>query len=338
MDIDVRATVAGFLAALFVLAGLLVFVGVDATVDAVSMADPAILVLLPFVALAWLVSWGLSLRIVLTVVGTPISTVKAVGIYTAAVFANNVTPFGQAGGEPVTAFLIADATENRYETGLAAIASVDALNLFPSLSIAAVGLGYYAVTTTLGRQLQVASAVVGVLAVAIPVAGYVLWRRREAVENGLTRLLTSGFGAVYRLLPGRQPPTEESVRVRVDGFFHAVERVAEDRRQLVLALGFATIGWLALSTSLWLSLYALGARVPLAAALLIVPIGSIASVTPFPGGLGGIEAVLITLLVPTTGVTAATATAAVLIHRTATYWLPTVAGGGAAAWFGLDRM
>jgi len=337
MDIDVRATVVGFLAALVVLAGLLVFVGVDATFAAVAMADPAVLALLPLVALAWLVAWGLSLRIVLGVVGAPVSALNAVGIYTAAVFANNVTPFGQAGGEPVTAFLIADATENRYETGLAAIASVDALNLFPSLSIATVGLGYYAVTTTLGRQLRIASAAVGVLAVAIPLLGYAVWRHRETVENGITRTLTPLAAAAVRLLPNRSPPSEESIRVRVDGFFHAVERVATDRRQLVLALGFATVGWLALSTSLWLSLYALDARVPLAAALLIVPIGSIASVTPFPGGLGGIEAVLITLLVPTTGVTAATATAAVLIHRSATYWLPTVLGGGAAAWYGLDR-
>ncbi|MFC5972230.1 YbhN family protein [Halomarina salina] len=338
MDVNVRATVVGFLAALLLLGGLVTFVGIDATLDALRMADPAILALLPVVAVAWLTAWGLSLRIVLTVVGTPISTAKAVGIYTAAVFANNVTPFGQAGGEPVTAFLIADATNNRYETGLAAIASVDALNLFPSLSIAAVGLGYYAATATLGRQLQIASAAVAILAVLIPLAGYAVWRRRDSVEEGITRTLTPLAAAVTRFLPGRSPPSEESVRVRVNGFFHAIERVATDRRQLVLALGFATIGWLALSTSLWLSLYALGHPVPLAAALLIVPIGSIASVTPFPGGLGGIEAVLITLLVPTTGITAATATAAVLIHRVATYWIPTVLGGGAAMWFGLDRM
>ena len=338
MDVNVRATVVGFLAALLVLGVLVSFVGIDETLDTLRMADPTILALLPLVAMAWLTAWGLSLRVVLTVVGTPISTGKAVAIYTAAVFANNVTPFGQAGGEPVTAFLIADATNNRYETGLAAIASVDALNLFPSLSIAAVGLAYYGATATLGRQLQIASTVVAVLAVLIPLAGYVVWRHRDAVEGVLTRTLTPLAAALTRFLPGRTPPTEEAVRVRVDGFFHAVERVATDRRQLVLALGFATVGWLALSSSLWLSLYALGHRVPLAAALLIVPIGSIASVTPFPGGLGGIEAVLIALLVPTTGITAATATAAVILHRVATYWLPTILGGGVAMWFGLDRM
>ncbi|MFD1513618.1 lysylphosphatidylglycerol synthase transmembrane domain-containing protein [Halomarina rubra] len=337
MDVNVRATVAGFLAALGVLAVLLVFVGVDETLAAVQMADPAILALLPVVSLAWLTAWGLSLRVVLGVIGIPISTLKAISIYTTAVFANNVTPFGQAGGEPITAFLISDATESRYETGLAAIASVDALNLFPSLSLAAVGLGYYAATATLGRQLQVAGVAVAALAVLIPLVGYAVWRRRDVVEDTLARSLTTLASGVYRLLPNRQAPTEQSIRVRVDGFFHAIERVATDRRQLVLALGFATIGWLALSTSLWLSLYALDARVPLAAALLIVPIASIASVTPLPGGLGGIEAVLITLLVPTTSVTAPTAAAAVIIHRSVTYWLPTVLGGVGAIAFGLNR-
>jgi uncharacterized protein (TIRG00374 family) len=102
-------------------------------------------------------------------------------------------------------------------------------------------------------------------------------------------------------------------------------------------MGFSALGWIALSTSLWLSLYALGHAVPFAATLFVVPVGSIAGITPLPGGLGGLEAVFIALLVPTAGVPASVATAAVLIHRGATYWFPTLVGGGVAATIGAQR-
>jgi hypothetical protein len=49
-----------------------------------------------------------------------------------------------------------------------------------------------------------------------------------------------------------------------------------------------------------------------------------------------VEAVLLALIVHTTGVTVAGATAAVVFHRTATCWLPTLVGGGAAAALGAD--
>jgi uncharacterized membrane protein YbhN (UPF0104 family) len=68
--------------------------------------------------------------------------------------------------------------------------------------------------------------------------------------------------------------------------------------------------------------------------MVVIPVAAIAGITPLPGGLGGVEAVLVALLVPTTGVTVAAATAGVVIHRTATYWLPLLVGGGAAAAIG----
>ncbi|WP_254546039.1 lysylphosphatidylglycerol synthase transmembrane domain-containing protein [Halomarina pelagica] len=339
MNVNLRATVLGFLAALAVLLLTFGFVGLGPIVNAVSMADPRVVALLPLVAAAWLLAWGLSLRVVLAVIGTPVRATTAVLVYLAATFANNVTPFGQAGGEPITAYLIADVTENEYETGLAAIASVDALNFVPSLSFAAIGIAYFAATAALGRHLRAAAVSLALIATALA-AGLVLgWRYRNEVRDGLTDVLTPVSRAFARLIPGRTAPSRYTVYARVDGFFVAVERVAGDRENLLLALGFATLGWLALSTSLWLSIYALSSAEPVAfaATLLVIPIGSIASITPLPGGLGGIETVLITLLVAL-GVDPVTAGAAVLVHRTATYWLPTLIGGLVTVTWGADAL
>jgi len=336
MDGNLRATAAGFAAALVVLAVLLYVVGVGPILDALTRADPRVLALVLGAATLWLLAWAMSLRTVLGVLGSPVSVLTSVLVYTAAVFANNVTPFGQAGGEPISAYLIADATNNDYENGLAAIASVDALNLVPSLSLAAVGVGYFAVTAALGQRLMVVAGVVVALMLFIPAAGYAVWRNRVRVEGLLADAVTPVARALARVLPSREPPGREAVLARVEGFFGALERVATNRRRVLLALGFATLGWVGLSGSLWLSLLAIGHEVPFAAAMLVVPVSAIAGATPLPGGLGSIETVLIALIVPITSVTPAAAGAAVVIHRIATYWLPMLVGGGVAALIGVN--
>jgi uncharacterized protein (TIRG00374 family) len=335
MSGDRRATVLGFAGAVVVLAVLFWLVGVDAVVAALAGARPGVVVLVVPVAILWLSAWGMALYTVLDALGEPISRVSAVLVFSAAVFSNNVTPFGQAGGEPLSALLISEAADSEYETGLAAIASVDALHFVPSLGLATIGLVFFAVkTASLGRNLLIAALAVGVLVLAVPAVAYLGWRYREAVEAAAVRALTPVIRLLTRLLPRRNPPTRTTVARRVGSFFEAIDRVANSPRSLVAAVSFSLVGWLALSTSLWLSVSALGVTIPVAAALVVIPVGSIAGITPLPGGLGGIETAFVVLLVSTTGIPAATASAAVVIHRGATYWLPTMIGGTTAAVLG----
>lgn len=328
---EVRATIVGFLAAVTVLVVLFWLVGFDATIAALTKADPALLVPIVIVALVWLTAWGMALRTVLDVLHVQSSPQKSFLVYASATFANNVTPFGQAGGEPFSALLISRANDCEYETGLAAIASVDALNFVPSITFALLGIAYYAATFTVGRRVEFAATAVIALAVTVSFIAVVGWRRRSRIERVTVTTITPIGRKIGRALPRMSPPKPAAIRRRVSGFFHAIERVATDRRGLAIALGFSALGWLLLSVSLWTSLYSLGHAVPFAVILFVVPAGSIAGVAPLPGGLGGVEAALVLLLVPTTGVPAAAASAAVVIHRGATYWLPVLVGGGAAA-------
>lgn len=335
MDIDLRASVAGFALAGVVLAGLLWAVGPSDVVDAIRRADPAVLAAVLVVAVCWLSAWGLALWTVLTGLGSSIRAHVAVLVFAAATFANNVTPFGQAGGEPVAALFISRTADTEYETGLAAIASVDSINFVPSIGLASVGIVYFSTQVSFGSRLQFASYAVAALAIAVPILVVVGWNYRYRVESAAVRVVTPVARLITRVIPKRSPPTSNSIRVRVEGFFHAIERVSGNRRGLVLTFGFASIGWLCLSTSLWLSLFALGQTVAYPVALVVVPVGAIAGMTPLPGGLGGVEAVLIALLVAL-GVPNGAAAAAVIIHRTATYVLPTVIGGGIAGVLGSD--
>lgn len=338
MESDRLPTIVGFAGALVVLAALVWFVGVDDIVGAITQASLPIVALVLVVATVWLTSWGLALKTVLGALGSPVSARTAVLVYAAAVFSNNITPFGQAGGEPLSGLLISEAADSEYETGLAAIASVDALHFVPTVAFSLVGLTFVlAGAVQIGRNLLFVTGAVATLAVAIPVGSYLGWRYRYELEAMVVRVVTPIVQTVWRVVPGRSAPTPAAIEERIERFFLAIDRVAGDRSTLLEALGFSALGWLALSSSLWLSLYSLGYGVSFATVLLVVPMGAIASATPLPGGSGAIEWVIATLLVPLTPVPLAVATSAVLIHRGATYWLPTLVGGGVATALGADR-
>jgi uncharacterized protein (TIRG00374 family) len=332
MDGERGATVLGFAAAIVVLGIIFWLAGVQEILDALGSASLPISLLVVPIAICWLSMWGMALHTVLEALGAPVSAPKAVLVFVSAMFANNVTPFGQAGGEPLSALLISESADTEYETGLAAIASVDALHFVPSIGLATLGLAYIGIqTVTLGRNLLLAAGAVVVLATIVPLAAFFGWRYRYELESAVVRLLTPVIRGIGSIVPGKDPIERGAIERRIEGFFDSIERVAASRRTIIKALGFSLAGWISLAGALWVATYAVGITIPFAAAMVVIPIGSIAGVTPLPGGLGGIEAAFATLLTATTGIAWPAAIAAVIIHRAATYWLPTITGGGVAA-------
>ena len=330
-EIDGRHTVVGFAAAIAIIAALLWIVGYQDVAEAFALVRPRAIASVALVSLLWMLAWALGLRTVLGMLDIHISVTGAYLIQAAVNFTNNVTPFGQAGGEPIAALFISRSVDAEYETGLAAIASVDAINFLPSIAFAVIGLAYYAIAFTLSTRLRQAALVIALLVVVLVAIAYAGWRYRHRIEELTVRALTPILRGAGRILPYRKPPDQEVVRAHVRGFYRDIGRLADQPGKLAIAIGFSAAGWLCLVGCLWLSLYALGYPVPLAALLVVIPLAAVASIAPLPGGLGGIEAVLVLLLVPTTGVPAAVAGAAVIVHRTAVYWLPIVVGGVAAA-------
>jgi len=327
----IRATILGFAGALVVFAILFSLAGVDDLLSQLVNADRRLVALVFLATLGWLTAWGFSLRTVLEVLGVSLSVPQAFLVFTGAMFSNNVTPFGQAGGEPITALLISRVANTEYEKGLAAIASVDTLNFVPSITIAVIGVGYFVTEVTLGtnRRLELALVAVAVLAIGVPALVYAGWCRRYQLESKVVGVVTPLIRSVADRLPRVPVPTVGGVERRINGFFRAIERVATNPRGLALALGLSAVGWFFQMLGLWLAFRAIGTPIPLSVALFVVPIGAIAGVTPLPGGAGGIESVLALLLVaaPLPPVTEPIALAAVVVFRGAVYWTPTVLGG-----------
>jgi uncharacterized protein (TIRG00374 family) len=335
----VRATILGFAGAFVVFVVLFSLAGVDDILAQLSSADPRLVGVVFLTTLGWLAAWGFALRTVLDVLGVSLSVPEALFVFTGAMFSNNVTPFGQAGGEPITALLISKVADTEYETGLAAIASVDTLNFVPSITIALVGVGYFVTETAFGtsRRLELALAAVIGLAVGVPTLVYLGWQHRYRLEARVVGVLTPVVRRVATHVPRVPEPTVGGIEQRINGFFRAIERVAANPRGLVLALALSTVGWFCQMLGLWVAFRAIGTPIPLSVALVVVPIGAIAGVTPLPGGAGGIESVLVVLLVaaPLPGVTESVALAAVVVFRGLVYWTPTILGGLATSAVGL---
>jgi len=328
------ATVAGFGVAALVFVALFYLVGFGRVLDALGRADLPLVAVVAGLMLGWIVVQGLALWVVGRVLTVSMRAVDAVLVFAGAAFANNATPFGQAGGEPIAALLISDVSDSEYETSLAAIAGADALNFVPSTAIGLVGAGVYATTTTLSRQLRVAVGSVAVFGVAIVAVGAVVWYRRDAVERLIVRLATPPLLLLARVVPRVSTPGPERIETGFEGFFDAMDRLAEDRRGLALALGLSTLGMALQGAAMWLTFQALAQPIPIYVPFFVIPVGTMAAVGPTPGGLGSIESVHVLLLTATTGIGAPVVAAAVVIHRVGGFFLTMTVGGGALATLG----
>lgn len=333
------AGVLGLLGVSVVLGALLYVVGVNAFLRELGRARSELVALVVLTTICWLAAWGYSLRTVLEIIGIDISFRTAFFILNGAVFANNVTPFGQAGGEPITALLISKATATEYERGLAAIASVDSINFIPSTTLALIGALYYATRVSFGRHLQYVIGSFAVLVLVGTCVSYLAYRHRSRVQSGVIGLLTPIGQRLGRVVPGITPPTRERITARVGGFVTAIRRVAGNRRGLVVALVASTAGWVFQMLGLWVAFLAIGSSIPFTLLLFVVPMGALAGITPLPGGAGGIEAMLVGLLSVLAGTLALeTILAGVVIFRGVVYWLPMAIGGTVVSRVGVDAL
>jgi hypothetical protein len=331
-----QLAVLGFLGSLAVMGILLSVVGIEQIGEALSTANPRLVALVMLFGLGQISAWGLSLRSVMGSLEVPISRRKGIALYGSAMFANNVTPFGQAGGEPVTAYVINRVTDTRFETGLAAIATVDAAHVVTSLGIAVTGALLTVTVFSPNRKLTL--VVLGVLGIAVlgAATAALLVRYRGSIARRLERPVADVLHRLGRALPSAAARLLRTARRRFSAFRGDLGRIASSRTSLAQVLGYSSAGWLFEVGALAVALWGLGGPVPLATLMIVVPVGKLAGFVPLPGGFGSIEATVVALLVATTPAGSGLATAAVLLHRAATYWLPTILGGGVSLGLGFS--
>ena len=326
-----RKVALGLGVSIAILAGLLYVVGPIAVANALATADPRVLALLFVVAVAWMAAWSRPLHLVVRLLGVPITARRSFLVYAAVMLVNNVAPLSVVGAQPFAALLVSRYTGEPYERGFAAAASVDVLNYLPAPFLAVSGLLYFAVTASLGRTLRVVSLALAVVFVLAVLAGMAAWRNRRWIADAAPRFVARIDRRIGQYLPGFLRSDAAAAERRVDGAVDALEVVVGDRSTLLAGVGASAVGWLLFASMLWLALYAVGVSVPFVVPLFVVPLATVMDVVPTPGGVGSEDATLVLLLVLTTGMPAATATAGVVLHRIASVLLPVAVGGASVA-------
>lgn len=207
--------------------------GRDALVELIAIA---------VLSLFWLGAWSAVLHTVFGILDVPRTIGRTVLVYAGVTFVNSVMPFAQLGGEAVAGWVVSRSTDADYETSLATVASVDLLNVFPSVVLAFVGTAVFAATATLGRQFEVIVSVFGSLVLLDLLVGYVGWQHRRRIGALGVRVIARASRSLARIVPRFVPPDATTIENQVDTVLRRVERIAADRRGLRYGLGFSVIG------------------------------------------------------------------------------------------------
>lgn len=274
-------------------------------------------------SLICLLVWAKSWDVILGVLGVDIPFRSLVPIYFAATFADYVTPFGKAGGGPFIAYVLSTDDRASYQESLAGVLTADLLNLLPFFTFA--GVGFVALTATGSLPSRADPLVLGLATLAFVLPGllYLSWRKEAFVQRTVVRVVSPIAARTDRV-------SVDSVRHRVVDFYRRLDVIAEHPRTLVYTLVFAYTGWVFFAAPLYLAGKALGVPLDPLLVLFIVPASTLAGVTPTPGGLGGVEAAVVALLVALTPTAPSTAAAVALLYRIASYWFVVAVAGLAA--------
>lgn len=323
-----HTTVVGFLVALAILFVLLFIVGIGAVLSALAAADPAVLLFIGALVMIWIVAWSGSLLVTGRFMGANLSLIEAILLYTHLMFLDNVVPFSSVSADPFAALTVSRVTDTDYETSLATVITVDFLNFLPAPAIGLAGLVHLFASNDLDESVWRLALSLSALLVGLSIVGYLAWRFRRPLGRSLSDVAAAVLRVIDRLFPGVSEADQHNVNRKMQRLIGQLEELIEHRGAILLISTFAVVGWVLLATTLWLSMYAVGDTIPFSLSLFLVSLVTVGELVPLPGGVGTSESLFVALLVSVGGIAPAVATAGILVHRGATYWLPVILGGG----------
>ncbi|MFB6227000.1 MAG: lysylphosphatidylglycerol synthase transmembrane domain-containing protein [Halobacteriales archaeon] len=294
---------------------------------ALSGADVSVFAVVVGAALCVLVLRGLTLRVLLEILGHRPSVGRILPVYVATVAVSTLLPGGQATGAPINGYLVSRPTGVEYEDGIAAVVGISALsNLVVGLS-GVFGAAYLLATTNPGNGITTLAVLAVALFCLAALVAVALLRARDRLASMAVSLITR-LGRKAAFLPGVPEPERDAVARHVERFRDALDRFRDATTGQVVALvGLLGAAHFLTVVALWLSLAAVGTSVPIGVVIAVIPAGVVAAAVPTPGGFGGIEVALVGLLTAGTSAAASTATAATVIYQIAMVGPALLAGG-----------
>lgn len=250
------------------------------------------------------------------------------GVFLTAMFAKYVTPYGQVASGVGVAAVVSRYYESTYEESLAAIWSADFLNYLPYYTFGSLGLAYLLFVDTIpispGPYVPRVLVIGGLFVLIVTI----LWRVRTTLSRRCLRVGSWIRDQIAAISPrlGRQL-SRDRLEPRFRGFFTTLGLLSRNQSTILLAMLWAHVAWLGLAAALYLSAVSVGAPIPVGIAFISVALSKLGFIFPTPGGVGGVEIALASVLYLVAPMGVATATAVAILYRFATYWFTVLLGG-----------
>ena len=264
---------------------MLYAVDLEASVNALSSANPLILILALVSANVPLLIYSQVWRTVLSATGLDLSYFTTLRLILANTFVNNITPFGNIGGEAAATYILSNISDKSYGESFTAVFMASIINfspLFTFLIIGAVYTEYYQM-------------------LLLPL-------------TGLTFCLLINYSVFSFKVPGFL----EKFR---DDFIKSLNTIKSSGISLWpliiithFAIFFDILSIILIGASLNLDFYSF-------AIFLVVPLARVANYVPTPGGTGPYELALSGLLVFFFPVSISESVLVAVIYRTLTYYI-----------------
>ncbi|MCJ7479103.1 MAG: flippase-like domain-containing protein [Candidatus Nanohaloarchaeota archaeon QJJ-7] len=325
MDIQSGKTVAGFGGAAAIILLFTWFVGWDKILSTVSKASPPLVLLGLATGFGSIICLGTAWWLVIRE-ATGYTYTGGLRVFFATMFANSVTPLGQFGGEPFIAYIVSRDADIPIEEGFGAVLAADMINSVQFFTLTFLGILVFLVYFPMGPVVSFVLKLVIVLVGLLALGFVFIWNYRDKTL-GLLRWVGQKVEAFMVLLGLEKKVDEEELVSKGSNFYAVLERLLGRRKEVAKALAFSHLSGLMAVGGLYLLILSLGFDAPKSALLFVLPASMLAGYLPLPGGLGGIEVALMALLTGIAGVPAAVASAAALLHRSATYWMTLLVGG-----------
>lgn len=241
---------------------------------------------------------------------------KALRVFMAGNFMNAITPLGQAGGEPLMAYLLKENSGASYEKSLSSIFSADILNAIPPATFIIGGSIYLALFKSLNNFILQTLYMVLLITILGGILLYFLWFESGTIEQTILKLLqkiSSTLGKGENLI--------NSLEEKFATIEETFKSIGQNPVHLLETGIIAHLGFVLQILNFYFIMLALGIQSNFTPIYFIVPISALASFSPTPGGSGTYEAAmagLITVFIP--GTTFATGLTAAILFRLTTYW------------------
>ncbi len=320
-------------------AGLVVLAGPSRFVDLIRRVDARIYVWAFPVALLWLFAWSQTLLRLLESRSGNRNDLYFYVVYLAGMFARGLVPGGSLSGPAVMAYVVNAYTAVEPERTLAMTTISELCYWAASMSAAVVGVALLAATGGVVGGVVAPLAGAGVLGVAVVALVVAVAVRPDAARRAIRwPLIRLGrlLGRVSDRAGAALVP--DAVDRRVDNAIAAVQDLRRHPRATLTALGYAHLGMVCSTLTLYLSLLAMGRSIDPWIPLFVVPIaGLVRGVSILPGGVGAVEAGMVGLLTLVAPLGPSAAGTAVLLHRIATFWFRLLVGAACLLGLGLAK-